>query len=147
MHIKSVGHPGMRFQPGRFAWLTFSRSPFSATEHPFSFSSNAEHTTPLTFTIKELGDFTSTVKDLPVGQRIYVDGPFGIMSIDQYPDAKSFILIAGGVGITPMMSMLRTAAERGDTRPLQLFYAISTLEDATFREEIEELTHTLKQEW
>jgi 3-phenylpropionate/trans-cinnamate dioxygenase ferredoxin reductase subunit len=146
LEIKPVGHAGMRFQPGQFAWLTFGRSPFSETEHPFSFSSNAEHSDSTTFTIKELGDFTRTVKDLPVGQRIYVDGLFGIMSTDQYPDAKSFVLIAGGIGIAPMMSMLRTAAERGDTRSLKLFYAIDNWEDATFREEIEELTHELKLE-
>ena len=143
LHIKPVGHTGMRFQPGQFAWLTFGRSPFSETEHPFSFSSDAEHTTPLTFTIKELGDFTSTVKDLPIGQRIYVDGPFGIFSIDHYPEASSFVFVAGGVGITPMMSMLRTVAERGDTRTLLLIYAADNWEGVTFREEIDELTEFL----
>jgi 3-phenylpropionate/trans-cinnamate dioxygenase ferredoxin reductase subunit len=146
LHIKPEGHAGMRFQPGQFAWLTFGRSPFSETEHPFSFSSNADHSDSTTFTIKELGDFTRTVKDLPTGQRIYVDGPFGIMSTDQFPDASSFVLIAGGIGIAPMMSMLRTANERSDKRPYLLFYAINTWEEATFREEIEELTHTLKLE-
>ena len=73
---------------------------------------------------------------------MYVDGPFGIMSIDQFPDAKSFVLVAAGIGIAPMMSMLRTAAERGDTRPYVLFYAINTWEEASFREEIDALTHT-----
>ena len=144
LQVKPVGHPGMRFQPGQFAWLTFGRSPFSETEHPFSFSSTAEPTHPITFTIKELGDFTRTVKDLPVGQRIYVDGPFGIFTTDHYPQAKSFVLIAGGIGIAPLMSMLRTAAARGDNRPLLLIYAVNNWEGATFREEIEELTHQLK---
>lgn len=143
LQVKPVGHAGMRFQPGQFAWLTFGRSPFSETEHPFSFSSNAEPANPLTFTIKELGNFTSTVKDLPVGQHIYLDGPFGNFSIDHYLHANSFVFIAGGVGITPMMSMLRTLAERGDTRPLLLIYAANTWEDITFREEIEELTEHL----
>jgi len=144
LHIKPVGHAGMRSMPGQFAWLTFGRSPFSETEHPFSISSHAAQTNPITFTIKELGDFTRTIKTLPVGQRIYLDGPFGNFSIDLYPDANSFVLIAGGIGIAPMMSMLRTAAERGDTRPLLLIYAVDTWEGATFREEIEELTHHLK---
>ena len=143
LHIKPEGHAGLRFQPGQFAWLTFGRSPFSETEHPFSFSSSAEHSDSTTFTIKELGDFTRTVKDLPQGQRIYVDGPFGSMSPDQFPDAKSFVLIAGGIGMAPMMSMLRTANERSDRRPYLLFYAINTWDEATFREEIDELTHTL----
>ena len=143
LHMKPVGHIGMRFQPGQFAWLTFGRSPFSEAEHPFSFSSNAEQINPLTFTIKELGDFTSTVKDLPIGQRIYVDGPFGIFSIDHYPDASSFVFVAGGVGITPKMSMLRTVAERGDTRSLLLIYAVDNWEGVMFREEIDELTERL----
>jgi predicted ferric reductase len=144
LSMKPVGHAGMRFQPGQFAWLTFSRSPFSETEHPFSISSHAAHTNPIAFTIKELGDFTSTVKDLPVGQRIYLDGPFGNFSIDLYPDASSFVFVAGGIGITPMMSMLRTVAERGDdTRPLLLIYAVDTWESVTFREELEDLTERL----
>jgi 3-phenylpropionate/trans-cinnamate dioxygenase ferredoxin reductase subunit len=146
LHVKPQGHAGMRFQPGQFAWLTFGRSPFSETEHPFSFSSNAEDSGATTFTIKELGDFTRTVKDIPPGKRIYVDGPFGIMSPDQFPDAKSFVLIAGGIGIAPMMSMLRTAGTRSDMRPYVLFYAIGTWEEATFREEIETLSNTLKLE-
>jgi predicted ferric reductase len=63
-----------------------------------------------------------------------------------FSDAKSFVLVAGGMGIAPMMSLLRTAAERGDTRPYLLFYAIDSWEDATFRDEIEALTHKLKLE-
>ena len=144
LQIKPVGHDGMRFQPGQFAWLTFGKSPFSETEHPFSFSSNAEPTHPITFTIKELGDFTRTLKDLPKGQRVYVDGPFGIFTTDHYPQAKSFVLIAGGIGISPLMSMIRTAVERGDNRPLLLIYALDSWEGATFREELEALTNQIK---
>jgi predicted ferric reductase len=146
LSIKPVGHAGMRFMPGQFAWLTFGRSPFSETEHPFSFSSSAVQTNPITFTIKELGDFTRTIKELPAGQRVYLDGPFGIFSIDHYPDASSFVFIAGGIGIVPLMCMLRTVAERGDdTRPLLLIYAADNWEGVTFREELEELTQRLKQ--
>ncbi len=146
LSIKPVGHAGMHFLPGQFAWLTFGRSPFSETEHPFSFSSSAVQTNPITFTIKELGDFTRTIKELPAGQRVYLDGPFGIFSIDHYPYASSFVLIAGGIGIVPMMSMLRTVAERGnETRPLLLLYAADNWEGVTFREELEELSQRLKQ--
>jgi 3-phenylpropionate/trans-cinnamate dioxygenase ferredoxin reductase subunit len=72
-----------------------------------------------------------------------VDGPFGIFSIDHYPDASSFVFVAGGVGITPKMSMLRTVAERGDTRSLLLIYAVDNWEGVMFREEIDELTERL----
>jgi len=49
------------------------------------------------------------------------------------------VLIAGGIGITPMMSMIRTLADRGDRRPLVLLYGSRDWESVTFREELESL--------
>jgi predicted ferric reductase len=141
--VRPVGHAGMRFMPGQFAWLTAWKSPFTDAEHPFSFSSGAGQPERVAFTIKELGDFTRTVKDLKPGQRVYLDGPFGAFSVDRHPHAQGYVFIAGGIGITPMMSMLRTLAGRGDRRPLLLIYANNTWEDVTFREEIDALKQQL----
>ncbi len=47
------------------------------------------------------------------------------------------VLIAGGVGITPMMSMIRTLADRGDKRPVVLVYGSKDWESITFRDELE----------
>jgi ferredoxin-NADP reductase len=49
------------------------------------------------------------------------------------------VLIAGGVGITPMMSMIRTLADAGDKRPVILLYGSKDWDSITFREELEEL--------
>jgi predicted ferric reductase len=141
--LKPVGHPGMTFMPGQFAWITAWKSPFADTEHPFSFSSSASQPNRLAFTIKELGDFTATIKTLQPGQKVYLDGPFGHFSVDRHPHARTFAFIAGGVGITPMMSMLRTLADRGDERPLLLFYANKDWENVIFREELESLKASL----
>jgi predicted ferric reductase len=89
----------------------------------------------LSFTIKELGDFTSTIKDVSVGERVYLDGPYGSFSIDRH-NARGYVFIAGGIGIAPVMCTLRTLADRSDSRPLTLVYATRTLENATFLEEI-----------
>jgi predicted ferric reductase len=137
--LESIKHPRFRFQPGQFAWITIWDSPFRDHEHPFSISSSAHQDAELTFTIKELGDFTSKIKNIAEGQRVYVDGPYGSFSIDRHPMAKEYIFIAGGVGITPVMSMLRTMSDRGDSRPVTLLYANKILETATFLEEIEKL--------
>lgn len=137
--IAPEGHRGIRFLPGQFAWITAGASPFAEAEHPFSFSSSAEHPEKLAFTIKEVGDFTRTIKSLQPGQRVYLDGPFGHFSIDRQPRAREYVFIAGGVGITPIMSMLRTMADRGGDRPLLLFYANRDWESVTFREELEVL--------
>jgi len=112
--LEPVGHKGIRFQPGQFAWITVRNSPFTDAEHPFSISSSAEDQGKLTFTIKELGDFTRTIKYLQVGENVFVDGPFGSFSVYRHPHAKDSVFIAGGVGITPVMSMLRTLADRKD---------------------------------
>ncbi len=141
--MRPDGHRGFRFQPGQFAWITAGSSPFVDAEHPFSISSSAEDPQHLTMTIKALGDFTSTVKDMKPGQRVYLDGPFGAFSVDRHPHARGFVFIAGGIGITPMMSMLSTLADRGDRRPLWLLYANRDWESVTFREELEALKQRL----
>lgn len=132
-----------RFHPGQFAWLTAEASPFADAEHPFSIASSAEMREEICFTIKELGDFTSRVRHLAPGRTVYVDGPFGAFSCDRHTHAKGFLFIAGGIGITPIMSMLRTLADRGDKRPLVLLYANKTWDAVTFREEIEGLAARL----
>ncbi len=134
--FKPEGHKGLTFRPGQFAWMTIWSSPYNIREHPFSFSSSAMQNDRLELTVKNLGDFTSQVKDIQPGTRAYLDGPYGIFSIDNYP-AESYVFIAGGVGITPVMSMLRTLADRRDRRPVILFYGSKTWEDATFQEEID----------
>lgn len=141
--VKPLGHAGMKFLPGQFAWLTANQSPFADAEHPFSISSSANRTDQLAFTIKELGDFTSTIKTMRPGQKVYLDGPFGAFSVDRHPHAPQFAFIAGGVGITPIMSILRTLAERGDQRPLLLIYASKDWDSVIFREELESLKASL----
>ncbi|KPL81838.1 ferredoxin reductase family protein [Levilinea saccharolytica] len=141
--MRPDGHRGFRFQPGQFAWITAGSSPFADAEHPFSISSSAEDPQRLSMTIKALGDFTSTVKDMKPGQRVYLDGAFGSFSVDRHPHARGFVFIAGGIGITPMMSMLSTLADRGDRRPLWLLYANRDWESVTFREELEALKQRL----
>jgi predicted ferric reductase len=132
------GHDGFRFTPGQFGWLTLWRGPFRITGHPFSFSSSAEaQGGRVEMTIRKLGDFTSLVHTVPVGQRVYLDGPYGAFTLGNPADMH--VLIAGGIGITPMMSMLRTLVDRADKRPAILFYGSKEWEAVTFREELESL--------
>ncbi|CAN5709981.1 ferredoxin reductase family protein [soil metagenome] len=140
--LRPVGHEGMRFRPGQFAWLTLWHSPFSIEEHPFSLSSSAQDPERPAFTIKALGDFTSSIQYLTPGTRAYLDGPYGAFSVDRYGGDHN-VYIGGGVGITPIMSMLRTLAERGDRRRHLLIYATKEWEGATFREELDELQEKL----
>jgi predicted ferric reductase len=129
------------FAPGQFGWFAFDRSPFSLTQHPFSFSSSAERG-EVELAVKALGDFTSRVGELAPGTTVYVDGPHGVFSID-HDEGPGFGLIAGGVGIAGLISMLRTMADRNDVRPVILFYANGDWDGVAFREELDKLKERL----
>jgi predicted ferric reductase len=135
--VEPDGHEGLRFLPGQFAWVTFGDSPFSLEQHPFSFSSSAHRPRQLEFTVKELGDFTSTIGTLQPGTRAFVEGPYGAFNLS--PDAPGAVFVAGGVGITPVMSILRTLRDEGDRRPLLLIYGCAREENITYREELGEM--------
>jgi predicted ferric reductase len=141
--IRPDGHRGISFQPGQFAWISIWSSPFADREHPFSFSSSAESPERLSFAIKELGDFTSKIGTLQHGEKVYLDGPHGAFSIDRHPDAPGYAFIAGGIGISPILSMIRTLADRKDPRPLVLIYGYKTWEEGAFREELDALNAQL----
>ncbi len=136
--LEPDGHQGFRFLPGQVAWLTIRRSPFSIREHPFSLASSAMASDHIAFTIRELGDFTSTVGDIKPGERAYVDGPYGTFDLDQHT-GPGYVFIAGGIGSAPIMSMLRTMADRGDDHAVIFFYGNRTWDSIIFREELDEL--------
>lgn len=138
--VEPVGHGGLTgFMPGQFAWLTLRASPFGLREHPFSISSPPEALPRIEFGIKELGDFTGKIGEIKPGETAYLDAPYGVFSPAMQPGAAGFVAVVGGVGVTPVMSMLRSLSAQGDHRPFWLFYGNKNWEDVAFREELEAL--------
>jgi predicted ferric reductase len=133
------GHAGMDFSATQVAWININSSPFSLNKNPFSISGSANRKDELRFSIKELGDFTSTIGSLEGGETVYVDGPYGSFSKDE-PEAKNgLVLIAGGIGAAPVMSILYTLADLKDTRPVFFFYGNFDAENIAFIKDIENL--------
>lgn len=146
--LEPLGHKGFEFMPGQFAWLKTGRTPFGIGQHPISISSSSEDPPDgrVAFTIKDLGDWSG--KDVPAietGDTIWVDGPHGVFSIDRL-QAMGYILVAGGVGITPLYSICQTMADREDIRPVVMFYGGRDLDSLTFREELEALKNRMNLE-
>jgi predicted ferric reductase len=143
--IEPEGHAGLqRFMPGQFAWITLNSSPFALREHPFTIASEPTALPRLGFSIKALGDFTSTISKVRTGERVYLDGPYGIFSIDRHREAPGYVGIVGGIGITPCLSMIRAMTARGDKRPFWLFVGNPTLDDILFEEELDELSNRME---
>jgi predicted ferric reductase len=145
LRVRPAGHAGFAFEPGQFAWLATGRSPLWSAQHPISMASSAERPADGTieFAIKALGDWSGTVVPaLAPGARLWVDGAFGAFTPEGHP-AQGYVLIAGGIGISPMRSILQTLRDREDVRPVILFYAAHDWSRVSFREEIEALRQSL----
>lgn len=145
--LRPVGHAGFTFEPGQFAWIGFGRTPFASTQHPISFSSNGDipsHDGTIAFTIKRLGDWSDeVVPAVTPGTRAWVDGPHGVFTIDR-EEGAGYVLIGGGVGITPLYAMLQALETRGDVRPVYMFHAANDYDDLTFREELAEMAERME---
>ncbi len=134
-------HPGLRFRPGQFAWITLGHRLFRGREHPFSISSAPEDAPSIGFTIKEKGDFTDRIGNLQAGTPAYIDGPHGHFVPDE--DEVPTVYIAAGTGIGPVLSHLRAFHAEGDRRPLTLIYGAATPEQLVERETLDALAESL----
>jgi ferredoxin-NADP reductase len=81
--------------------------------------------------------FKRALKALPDGAGIRIDGPFGDLTLGD--TGRPAVFIAGGIGITPFMSMLRQAAEDRSPQPLFLAYSNRRPEDSAFLDELQGL--------
>lgn len=129
-----------RSLPGQFAFIRFLiGSAVPPEEHPFTISSAPSESGILSFTIKNSGDFTAIVKEARRGDLVAVQGPFGVFSNAMHPRESDLVFIAGGIGITPLMSMIRAMrAGSADTNVL-LIYGNETEGEIVFREELDDI--------
>jgi predicted ferric reductase len=135
VEAEPVGHEGLRFRAGQYCWLTFAHTPFAIQQHPFSLSS-APSSGRLEFTIKEVGDFTRGVGGIPAGSPLFLEGPYGSFVLPEEPRGE-LIFVGGGVGITPVASILRELRARGGFRRARLLHGAAVAEGLLFREEFE----------
>jgi len=129
--------------PGQFAFITPISPRVKKEEHPFSIASSPARPETLQFIIRACGDWTDTAGRLQPGDAIILDGPYGLFSHLANPPAAALVMIAGGIGITPLLSMLRYMADTGDRRRVLLIWSNRTREEIIFPDEFRELTRKL----
>ena len=103
--------------------------------HPFSLSAapNGEY---LRITVKQVGDFTSSLRGLRPGTRVLIEGPYGIFTLGGRRRPRT-LLIAGGIGVTPLRALIEELPQRkgGAT----LIYRARSWNDVVFKAELDEL--------
>jgi predicted ferric reductase len=121
--------------PGQFAFIKIVQGYGAGEEHPFTIASAPEQD-ELVFTIRDSGDFTSRIHELQPGTKVLVHGPFGRFSAILYPEERELVFIAGGVGLTPFLSMVRSMHHSRTWRPVTVLHACRTEGDLLLREEL-----------
>lgn len=82
--------------------------------------------------------FKRVLKSMPLGTQVKIDGPGGSFTLHKN-SAKPAVFLAGGIGITPFLSMIRQASHDRLPHPIYLFYSNRRPEDAAFLNDLEEL--------
>lgn len=126
---------------GQFASLSIRTNDGWSDPHPFSIA-NAPEDPVLCLTIKKVGQFTSAIPDFKPGTEVRCMGPVGLFCKDI--DAKPFIvMMAGGVGVTPFLSVLRHFRNIKAKNIATLFWVNKTMEDVFATDEIQAMTRDL----
>lgn len=132
------------YKPGQFAYIKLYGKKIKAETHPFSISSSPLNKEYISFTIKELGDFTNKISNANIGDKVAIDGPYGRFSYLNYPKEASTVLIAGGIGISPCLSMLRYMCENDPNHSVLLLWGINTKDDLICLEEFKSMEIKMK---
>ncbi|QAT40637.1 FAD-binding oxidoreductase [Clostridium sp. JN-9] len=126
-----------QYMPGQFMYLRLYNPDIPRDEHPFTISSSPWHTDYVSVTVKQLGDFTNSLNKLKVGDDSYIDGPFGKFSYLKRPDHKKICFIAGGIGITPFLGMLRYMNSTDNGKDVILLWGARDLSEVICKKELD----------
>lgn len=119
--------------PGQFMNFRFRHRGLSYEAHPFSVSGRDGDR--LRITVKALGDASVALMKVPVGTRVTFEGPYGVMTPPR-AEGSRYVLVAGGVGIGPIVSLVRGLGPRAV--PIDVIYRASVPEDLVLADELRE---------
>lgn len=131
--VRGRGVALLRAEPGQFFRWRFLRRGLWATALPFSLSAPVRDDT-LRITVKALGDHTRRIRRLRPGTRVLASGPFGALTAHRRTRRK-VLLLAGGVGITPLRALFETLP--GGPGDVTLLYRASDAAGLVLRAELE----------
>jgi predicted ferric reductase len=116
----------LNFSPGQFVFIRFldaHKDGVTSEWHPFSISSGPKDPY-LRVSVKGLGDYTNKLSNIKVGTNAEVEGAYGRFSYTK-ADSKNQIWVAGGIGVTPFLSMARSLPTDGSYK-VDLYYSVKT---------------------
>lgn len=132
------------FQAGQYIQLRLSKllhPDRKGSSRVFSIASSPLDEKKVSIAYRETGSgFKRTLRELAIGSEAMIEGPHGFYTLAGVP-SRAVALVAGGIGITPFMSMLRFATESDEEAPARvtLLYANWSPKGAAYLEELEDM--------
>jgi len=129
------------FQAGQYMDIAI---PGADGEHrSFSMANTPGRPDHLEFMIKlyDGGHFSGLLANgdgIKVGDELTATGPYGVFTLRE-SSPRRLVFIAGGAGMAPIVSLLRSMAEKGSTRPVTFYYGARTQDDLFVLDELERL--------
>jgi len=141
LYLEGADEKFSRRRAGQFASIRVPGPEGWSEPHPFTISAAPEDSL-LRMTIKKEGAFTSAIPDLKPGTPVKVMGPLGVFckAVDSQPE---IVMIAGGVGITPFLSVLRHFRNSKADNKVLLFWSNKTLSDVFCQDELRGMTRDI----
>lgn len=133
---------GFSFQAGQYIQLDIPKLLYpdpKGASRVFSIASSPNEKDKLSVAFRNSGSgFKRTLTELPLGTTVAIEGPFGFFTLP--PDeSQTIVFIAGGIGITPCLSMIRFATEQRLLYSTTLLYGNKDRESAAYLNELQEL--------
>jgi ferredoxin-NADP reductase len=136
--LEAQGWPGHR--AGQHLDVRLTAEDGYQAQRSYSIASAPENGLELTVERLEDGEVSPyLVDEAQEGDRLEIRGPIGGYFVWEASDAAPLLLVGGGSGVVPLMSMVRHRAAAGGTAPARLVYSSRTLEDVIYRAELDAL--------
>jgi predicted ferric reductase len=123
----------IKYTSGQFIFVSFIDKNIGKESHPFSITSETNGNI-VKLVIKDSGDYTAKLKNLAAGTLAKIEGPFGKFNFRNF-NSKNQIWLAGGIGVTPFLSMIRSL-KSDDNYQIDFYYLTKNQEEAVFLDEI-----------
>jgi len=132
------------YDPGQFLYLRINNSEVPGDEHPFTISSSPSQKNYIAITAKQLGDFTKRLDSVKIGDTAQIGGAYGTFSYLSKEKNDKICFIAGGIGITPFLSMIRHMSVVDKNKDVTLLWGARNISEIICKDELIQLGSNLR---
>ncbi len=126
------------FYPGQFFMVSFVDSEIKASR-AYSIASSPANKKYIEIALNNAGGFTAKLFSMKKGGLLKFKGPYGKFYFNEETKKikSNLVLIAGGTGITALMSIIRYCNDKRLSNKIRLFYSVKTSSDIIYKKELD----------